>query len=60
VCVRHAAGQEAGLPGEAGSDMQAVHILADEILEVAGPLQSQEGHVSEAGSGIFKCGVKVR
>ncbi|TNN78123.1 hypothetical protein EYF80_011628 [Liparis tanakae] len=37
-------GQEAGLPGEAGSDMKAVHILADEVLEVAGPLQAQEGH----------------
>lgn len=34
------------LPGESRSDMQAVHILADEVLEVAGPLQSKEGHVS--------------
>ena len=40
--------------------MQAVHVLADEILEVPGSLQSQEGHVSQAGPGIFKCRVKVR
>lgn len=34
------------LPGESRSDMQAVHILADEVFEVAGPLQPKKGHVS--------------
>lgn len=36
----------AELPGKSRSNMQAIHVLADEVLKIAGPLQSQEGHVS--------------
>lgn len=50
----------ADLPGEARSDMQAVHVLADEVLEVPGSLQSQQGHVSQAGPGVFKGRVEPR
>lgn len=48
------------LPGEPWANMQTIDILADEVLEVSGPMQSQEGQVSETGAGIFKSGIKVR
>lgn len=48
------------LPGEAGAQVKAVYVLADEVFEVSCPLQLQQGHVSQAGTRVLKRGVKVR